>query len=312
MATSSTTSNTSFNPAVPQLPGAPVNYSQAQMAQFSNVLRLYLTQLSNAVATTTGGTSTATPTIYQWTTGAEPARPTTTSTYTWFSNTFTPVPSGWASSIPSNTTSGDILWAIQVPITANVNVPTTTIDWTNTAYPIIAISANGTPGSPGTNGTRTAVLTVFQWASSVPTTFPSGTSTYNWTNGTFTAPTTPNGWTNTPGASNPSEILYALDQVYTDTSTTSTSTVTWTTTSPYSTGAAGSNGSRTAFLQVYQWASTTPATLPSGTSTYTWATATYTAPSVPNGWTLVPGAPVAGEYLYVVDAVYSDTSTSAT
>ena len=89
--------------------------------------------------------------IYQWTSGSAPARPTITSTYTWATNTFTPVPSGWTSSLISNTTPGAVLWEIQVPISANVTVHTSLVDWTNTSYPIVATSANGATGATGAN-----------------------------------------------------------------------------------------------------------------------------------------------------------------
>jgi hypothetical protein len=98
-------------------------------------------------------------------------------------------------------------------------------------------------GVPGTNGVRTAVLEMYQWASSAPTTFPAGTaSTYTWATAAFTAPGTPNGWTITPGASTPGQILYVVTQIYTDTLTTATSSVTWSATTSVATGAAGTNG----------------------------------------------------------------------
>jgi hypothetical protein len=175
-------------------------------------------------------------------------------------------------------------------------------------------------GAPGTNGVRTAVLEMYQWASSAPTTFPTGTaSTYTWATGTFTAPGTPNGWTITPGASSPGQILYVVTQIYTDTLTTATSSVTWSATTSAAAGAAGTNGNpganatRTAILEMYQWASSAPSTFPTGTaSTYTWATGVFTAPGTPNGWALTPGTPTAGQILYVVRQIYTDTSTTAT
>lgn len=44
--------NTNTNiPAVPQFPVAPANYSQDQMNQLNNSLRLYLNQLNSTVST---------------------------------------------------------------------------------------------------------------------------------------------------------------------------------------------------------------------------------------------------------------------
>jgi hypothetical protein len=247
--------------------------------------------------------------IYQWTNGTVPARPTTTSTYTWATNTFTPVPAGWYSSLPSNTTPGDVLFEIQIPVSVSGSVLTSLLDWTNTSYPIIATSANGITG---VTGTRTAVITMYQWANTTPTVFPTGTSTYTWATGVYTSASTPNGWTITPGTSIAGDILYACDAIYADNLTTSTSTITWSTSSAYSVGAAGVNGTRTAVITMYQWASSVPTVFPSGTSTYTWATGVYTAATTSNGWTITPGASVAGDILYACDAIYADSLTTPT
>ena len=103
------------------------------------------------VVTGTNALMAALPAIYQWTSGSAPARPTTTSTYTWSTASFTP-PSGWYSSIPSDTTPGDTLWAIYIPLVVLANTTTSTLDWTNTSYAIVQIAKNGSTGSPGSTG----------------------------------------------------------------------------------------------------------------------------------------------------------------
>jgi len=247
--------------------------------------------------------------IYQWTNGTVPARPTVTSTYTWATNTFTPVPSGWSTSLPSNTIPGDVLFEIQIPLSVSGSVLTSLLDWTNTSYPIIATSANGITG---VTGTRTAVITMYQWAVSPPTLFPTGTSTYTWATGVYTSASTPNGWTITPGASVAGDILYACDAIYADNLTTSTSTITWSTSSAYSVGASGVNGQRTAVAQLYQWASSAPSSYPSGSVTYTWATGTFTFSGSLNGWSITPTSPVSGDILYAIDQIVTDNATSST
>ena len=93
------------------------------------------------------------PTIYQWTSGATPTRPTTTSTYTWATGAFT-APAGWtASTAPQNTTSGWYLWEITVPLNVTADTVTSVLNWTNPAYTIRAVTANGTPGTTGARGT---------------------------------------------------------------------------------------------------------------------------------------------------------------
>ena len=105
------------------------------------------------------GVSSAFPQIYQWTSSATaPARPTTTSTYTWSDGSYT-APTGWtAETAPSNTTPGSYLWSITIPLAAvSATTTTSTLDWTNVAYPINNIAYNGRNGNPGNNA---SVLTL--------------------------------------------------------------------------------------------------------------------------------------------------------
>jgi len=182
----------------------------------------------------------------------------------------------------------------------------------------IAKSIAGLDGANGTNGTRTAILEMYQWASTVPTTFPAGTSTYTWATGQFIAPGTPNSWTITPGSASTGQTLWVCRTVYADSNSTATTAITWTATSAYPSGVAGNNGSdgtngyRTAIAEVYQWAATAPTVFPSGNSTYTWATGAFTAPGTPNGWSLLPGASTPGYTLYACSISYADQLTTST
>lgn len=124
------------------------------------------------------GLMSAFPTIYIWTgSSVPPTRPSTTSTYTWSSGSFT-APSGWSTEAPSNTTAGNYLWSITVPLTVSATTTTSTLDWTNTSFPIRAIAyngangangSNGTNGTNGTNGAATYVITRTANDSSAPT-----------------------------------------------------------------------------------------------------------------------------------------------
>lgn len=179
-------------------------------------------------------------------------------------------------------------------------------------------------GADGANGSRTAILDMYQWAAAAPTTFPVGTSTYTWATGQFTAPGTLNGWSLTPSAAVAGQTLWTCRTVFVDSLTSATSSVTWAATvaraqgaagtpgSPGSPGTAGANGARTAVLELYRWAAGTPVTFPSGSSTYTWNTGAFTAPATLNGWSLTPGAAVAGQTLWGCSVNYVDTGTSAT
>lgn len=178
--------------------------------------------------------------------------------------------------------------------------------------------SDGVDGGDGLNGSRTAILDMYLWASAPPAIFPSGTSTYTWATGQFTAPATPNSWTLAPTTGSAGLNLYVARQIYVDSGTSATSNVTWAATSSFpisragDAGADGTNGYRTGFLEVYQWAATTPTSYPSGTSTYTWATGAFTAPSTPNGWSVTPGTAVAGHTLYGISTRVVDNLTTAT
>ena len=97
------------------------------------------------------GTMSAFPSIFQWTSGATPARPTTTSTYIWSTGTWT-APSGWTTQPTSNTSLGWVLWEITVPLNVEATTTQSTLNWTSTSFPIRAATANGTAGTPGSSG----------------------------------------------------------------------------------------------------------------------------------------------------------------
>jgi hypothetical protein len=149
------------------------------------------------IVTTTSTQNVAIPAIYQWTSGSAPARPSTTSTYTWATASYS-APSGWTTTPSSNSTPGYVQWAIFVPITANSNTSTSTIDWTNTSYPIVQFSANGATGSAGSTGlsSLTAYRSQSQTASAPST--PANT----------TGATAPSGWSLTAPSLTAGNILY--------------------------------------------------------------------------------------------------------
>jgi hypothetical protein len=164
----------------------------------------------------------------------------------------------------------------------------------------------------GSSGTRTAILDMYRWSATDPVTFPSGSSTFTWATGQFTAPATTNGWSLTPSAAVAGQSLYVVRQIFSDSLTSATSAVTWSATTSAPRGAAGANGQRVGFLEVYKWSASTPVSYPSGTSTYTWATGVFTAPTTANGWSLTPGAAVAGQTLWAISVIVSDALTTAT
>jgi len=95
------------------------------------------------------GLQVARPVVYQWAVTL-PAGPTGTSTYTWSSSSFTPVPSGWSTSITSAPSAGYTLWAASVNISDTATATTTSINWTLAS--IIAAGYAGNNGATGPTG----------------------------------------------------------------------------------------------------------------------------------------------------------------
>jgi hypothetical protein len=109
------------------------------------------------------GVMSAFPTIYQWTgSSTPPTRPSTTSTYTWATGAYT-APTGWNTQAPSNTTPGNYLWSITVPLNEIATVLTSTLDWTNVTYPIRGIAFNGNNGSSAATMTLSATSQSFTY-----------------------------------------------------------------------------------------------------------------------------------------------------
>lgn len=102
------------------------------------------------------GVMSAFPSIYIWTgSSSTPTRPSTTSTYTWATGAYT-APAGWSTTAPTNTTPGNYLWQITIPLNTTATTVTSTLDWTNTSYPIRCITSNGSNGSATFLVTRSA------------------------------------------------------------------------------------------------------------------------------------------------------------
>jgi hypothetical protein len=123
------------------------------------------------------------------------------------------------------------------PVPAGEPLPYIAGDTSNTYWAQL-----GVQGPKGTNGQRSVTIELFQWSSSEPTLFPSGDSVYTWADGTFTDPTTLNGWSQTIGAPTPGQTLYKISQFYTDTDTLPDSTITWAASTVDHIGYAGANG----------------------------------------------------------------------
>jgi hypothetical protein len=236
--------------------------------------------------------------------------------------------------LPSPTDGGTFAqWGIPTAMTSSPAVLTVPVRY-KSALGIVTQGATaslqyvfvdqGATGSPGTNGTQAANVTLYQWATSTPSS-PSGTSTYTWATAVNSSYTGGGGWTTSIPA-NPSTAgiqLWTAVKPTVVTVGTTTSTISWssgvTISALAANGANGSNGTngtnganglQTARPTVYQWAVTLPAS-PTGTSTYTWSTNSFT-PN-PSGWSqTITSAPSAGYTLWAATVTISDTATATT
>jgi hypothetical protein len=152
---------------------------------------------------------TATPTIYQWTgSSTPPARPTTTTTYTWLTGAYT-APPGWDIEALSNTTPGSFLWEISITIVQTGGINTTTLDWTNTAYAIRAAAYNGENGAPGATGNSALTAYRVQDQASATPSFTTPTS----------GPNPPSGWTLSTPSVSVGQVLWYIQGEYNSSST---------------------------------------------------------------------------------------------
>ena len=99
-------------------------------------------------------------------------------------------------------------------------------------------TGSGTTGPTGQAGLQVARPAVYQWALSTPSI--SGSSTYTWSSGSYTAPS---GWSTTiTAAPSAGFILYTATVTVTDVATATSTAFSWTTASIIVSGYAGTNG----------------------------------------------------------------------
>jgi hypothetical protein len=166
-------------------------------------------------------------------------------------------------------------------------------------------------GEKGDNGYRTAVLEMFRWSAAAPTTYPSGTSVYTWSTGTWTNPGTLNSWSQTIPTTVQGQTLWRIKQIYTDKLIDPTTAITWSSTTVEPLSYAGLDGAATVQgfttrnsnfsvaagmqnnMQLINTSLTTPST-----------TLTITVPSIDNT------IPVGSQLLFSWDAIDAGQTTS--
>lgn len=170
-------------------------------------------------------------------------------------------------------------------------------------------------GTDGVDATQTGTANLYQWSTATPSD-PNGYSTFVWATATNTNYTGTNGWSTTiptnPGI--PSIKLWQASKGVSAISTAITTSVDWSADFGIAditqNGETGDSGVQTANAVVYQWATTIPSA-PSGTSTYTWSSGSFTP--TPSGWSLNGGtSPSAGFTLWAASVRLIDSATVTT
>lgn len=174
--------------------------------------------------------------LYQWSTASSITAPSGYSTWYWSSLAIDSYSGGggWSTTVPTNPgTSGLKLWVATKIVTDTATATSTSIDW-STGVSTYVSGQNGA----ATIGVQTAKPEVYQWALTTPSI--SGTATYTWSTGAYTAPS---GWTTaTTTAPTAGFSLYRAVVNLTDSATATTSTINWGTASIVVSGYAGANG----------------------------------------------------------------------
>lgn len=217
------------------------------------------------------------------------------------------VPSGWSDTPPA--ADGNPLWYSVAEVSSTGVLVGS---WTT---PIRLDGANGSNGADGSNGYSNAIVYIYQRSASGAPTLPSATTTYTFSTGALTGLN--NGWSQTiPAGTDPLYVSAA-----TASSTGSTDTIAsgeWSGAvvlaangsngSNGSNGTNGTDGLNSASVFIYQRSASGAPTLPSATTTYTFATGALTG--LNNGWQ--QGVPSGTNPLYVSQATAVSTGSTDT
>jgi hypothetical protein len=212
-ANTSYTGTNGWDVVIPANPGTP----SIQLYSASKGLNAAGTDVTTTVSWSSGfsvqsvgangaaGLQTANPTVFQWA-ATIPSGPTGTSVYTWASNTFTPIPSGWSDSPGTSPSPGYTLWGATVNLVDSSAIPTSTINWTTAS-----ITARGYSGQAGASSRICYASTTSSSLNSTPTTYTTtGNSSfppYNTWGGSET-------WVATPPSITAGQSVYQSDGIY--------------------------------------------------------------------------------------------------
>jgi hypothetical protein len=112
-------------------------------------------------------------------------------------------------------------------ITVTLTVTSASLSFPLALTRSVTVAYNGAPGAAGQNGIMSSFPTIYRWTTnSTPPTRPATSSSYTWSDGTFTAPTN---WTAIPPSNTTQgSYLWSITVPLTVVATTATSTLDWT------------------------------------------------------------------------------------
>ncbi len=194
---------------------------------------------------------------------------------------------------------------------ATVLIPVRYKDLGGTVRQVSPATMQAVYAQQGAQGNKSATAFLYQWSTTIPSN-PSGTSIFSWATGGSSSYTGGGGWTTTapanPGV--PLIKLWVAQKIVSDVFDATTTTVSWTSGYQIIDGSQnGANGIQVATPTVFQWAVTIPSA-PTGTSTYTWATSSFTP--IPSGWYAEPPAAVAGNTLWGASVQLTESAGTTT
>lgn len=260
---------------------------------------VYWENLNGPQAAGANGLNSATVTVYQRAASA-PAVPSLTNAYTFSSGTLSALNNGWSLTAPAD--NGQPLWITTAFVSSDqptVNILTG--DWTTVRQLVVS-------GAAGAAGLNQATVYLYVRAASTPA-VPSTNTEYTFVSGAVAGQN--NGWTRTiPAGTNPLYVITAaaIGSAAIDTilpAEWSSPTILALDGEPGSNGVDGLNSAR---VLIYRRSATSP-TLPSATTTYTFATGGLTG--LNNSWTTTIPA-TDGNPLWVSAATATAAATAAT
>lgn len=247
----------------------------------------------------TNGLNNARVLIYQRA-ASVPTLPSAPTTFTFATGALTGLNNGWSTTIPA--ANGNPLYVSAA--TASNTTATDTIAAGEWATPVIIVQ----DGAPGGNGLNSAAVFIYQRAASAPAA-PTATATYTFSSGAITGLN--NGWSATVPVANGQPLWVRQASASSVTATDTIAAGEWS--AAQQLAADGVAGGNTAVVYIYQRAASSPASPPSNTLTYTFATGVLSG-TFNNGWSAtIPAADGSPLWIRTAVAFSSDaTDTIAT